>query len=99
MRSFAIEEPGSPVPALYATLFKPNLCNDNSNCKADHKDHRCVDFTVHPKPKKGGRGINNNIKKIGLLTYIPALFVKGLDNLPTILCLFLLLVVQSGFHL
>ena len=43
--------------------------------------------------------MNNNIKKIGLLTYIPALFVKGLDNLPTILGLFLLLVVQSGFHL
>ena len=25
MRSFAIEEPGSPVPALYATLFGRNL--------------------------------------------------------------------------
>ena len=34
-------------------FFRRNLCNDNSNCKANHKDHRCVDFTVHPKPKMG----------------------------------------------
>ena len=25
MRSFAIEEPGSPVPALYATLLRPDM--------------------------------------------------------------------------
>ena len=30
MRSFAIEEPGSPVPALYATL-PPALANGQSN--------------------------------------------------------------------
>ena len=78
-------------------LYRRNLCNDNGNCKADHKDHRCVDFTVHPKPKKR-ENIHNNIKKKGIIDP-PAPFVKGLDNLPTILGLFLLLVVQSGLHL
>ena len=54
--------PGGIIHINKNILFRQNLCNDNSNCKADHKDHRCVDFTVHPKPKKR-ENIHNNIKK------------------------------------
>ena len=54
--------PGGIIHINKKILFRRNLCNDNGNGKADHKDHRCVDFTVHPKPKKRGN-IHNNIKK------------------------------------
>ena len=43
MRSFAIKEPGSPVPALYATLLTTD--DENALCPAEveqptrHKDH------------------------------------------------------------
>ena len=33
MRSFAIEEPGSPVPALYATLEPTNSENHDENLR------------------------------------------------------------------
>ena len=41
MRSFAIEEPGSPVPALYATLLS-----------AEHKCEQCNKTFAHNKTLK-----------------------------------------------
>ena len=43
MRSFAIEEPGSPVPALFATLHQGSgqwekyICNGNNQISSENK--------------------------------------------------------------
>ena len=60
MRSFAIEEPGSPVPALYATLPSCTKCNETVGYDAGD---RCVwnDWLIFPKrrvrcPRERGPG-------------------------------------------